>query len=75
MLSSDDVVLRDVIIKHTLAAAYALVACGAVHFSIIIQRIRVNGFPLHFVVVSITVMMVSYGVCLPLIDVVNQSGL
>lgn len=60
VLSSDDVVLRGVIIQHTLAAANACVACGAVHFSIIIQRIGVNRLPIKFVEVSITVMMVGY---------------
>lgn len=60
VLSTDDVVLRGVIIQYTLAAAYACVASRAVHFSIIIQRIGVNGLPIKFVEVSITVMMVSY---------------
>jgi len=75
VLSSNDVVLRDVIIKHTLAAADAFVVCRAVHFSVSIQRIGVNRLPIHFVVMSIAVVMVDYRVCLTLIHVVDEMGL
>ena len=75
VLSSNDVVLRDVIIKHTLATADAFVVSRAVHFSVSIQRIGVNRLPIHFVVMSITVVMVDYRVCLNLIHVVDEMGL
>ena len=65
VLGSSEVVLRGVIIKHTLAATDACVASRAVHYSVSIGCLGLNCLPLHFVLLS----------RVTLIEMIDQMGL